>query len=285
MNLVVVYLASPRSWGWLKWSRIDCLEASLKLLRRNAGSFPVIIFHEDYELDDMKRLWTSYPNIKFVQVDFSTHQDRYKPGYREARIGTYGYGMMCRFFSGVMQAHPALNGFTHYMRLDDDSYILSPMTEAVMARIADNDYTYRCTFEDPQGHRELWDHTLQFLRDHQIPISPKANYCPTAPYTNYHTSSLRLWQHPAVKAYVESIEACDGCITKGWDDALIQGTICRLLCPATGHRVHVEDGFCYRHNQHCSHRPGHAHGPLCLDGNEAHHHGDINYQWGPPILC
>ena len=285
MNLAVVYLASPREWGWLKWSRLDCLEASLKLLKKHTPGWPVIIFHEDYTVDDKLRLELAYGSINFVHVNFSTHKHRYKAGYRTERVGTYGYGMMCRFFSGVMQAHPALQSFTHYMRLDDDSYILSPLTEQTLYRIFDNDYTYRCTFEDEPNHRALWDHTLQFLRDHQIPINSKTEYRPTAPYTNYHTASLRLWQHPAVKAFIESIEACDGCITKGWDDAMIQGTIAKLFCPVTGHRVHVEDGFCYRHNQHCSHRPGHTHGPLCKDGNDAHHGGNPNYQWGPPILC
>lgn len=285
MNLAVVYLASPRDWGWLRWSRLDCLDASLRLLARFMPGYPVIIFHEDYTEEDKLRLDLSCGSIKFVQVDFSTHHHRYKAGYRSERVGTYGYGMMCRFFSGVMQSHPALDGFSHYMRLDDDSYILSPMDSGVMLRIEDNDYTYRCTFEDPENHRSLWDHTLQFMRDHQIPVNPNTEYHSSAPYTNYHTSSLRLWNHPAVKAFTNSIEECDGCIKKGWDDAMIQGTIARLLCPATGHRVHVENGFCYRHNQHCSHRPGHGHGLLCKDGNDNHHHGDINQQWGPPILC
>ena len=282
MNLAVVYLASPRDWGWLRWSRIDCLEASLKLLRKNLGSYPVIIFHEDYRLEDMKRLLLAYPNIQFSQVDFSTHKHRYKPGYRQERVGTYGYGMMCRFFSGVMQDHHLLRPFTHYMRLDDDSYILSPLDSNALGKIASNSYTYRCTFDDP--HVELWEFTLRFMRSHAIPIR-SAEYSTTVPYTNYHTSSLDMWKHSVVRQFVDDIERCDGCISKGWDDAVIQGVMVKLLIPAMGLSSYVERGFCYRHNQHCSHRDGVGHGPLCEDGNDAHHHGDPNCKWGPPILC
>lgn len=283
MNLAVVYLASPRDWGWLKWSRIDCLEASLKLLRQNAPSCQVIIFHEDYQVEDMKRLWVAYPRTVFQQVDFSTHKDRYKPGYRSERVGTYGYGMMCRFFCGVMQSDPRLNPFTHYLRLDDDSYIMSPLTAPVLQRIAKHDYTYRCTFED--HHEPLWNFAIKFMRDHAIPIPAGAEYSAMVPYTNYHTASLKLWRHPVVRQFMADIEAVDGCITKGWDDAVIQGVMLKLFFPAMGMTSLEEREFCYRHNQHCSHRPGVGHGKLCEDGNDAHHHGDINQQWGPPVLC
>ncbi len=281
MNLAVVYLASPRSWGWLKWSRLDCMEASLKLLRRHAPLPQVIIFHEDLNDGDRYRLQKVWPRIVFSPVDFSTHKHRYKPGYRDERVGTYGYGMMCRFFSGVMQAHPLLQGFTHYMRLDDDSYILSPLNERILNRIATHDYTYRCAFED--HHKPLWDFTIQFMQRHRIPI-PAVEYSAMVPYTNYHTASLAMWRHPVIKQFVADIETQDGCITKGWDDAVIQGVMLRLLFPAMGMRFHVEQDFCYRHNQHCSHRSGVGHGELCKDGNDTHHHGDINQQWGPPVL-
>lgn len=281
MNLVVVYLAAPLGWSWLKWSRLDCLKASLKLLKRFGPGFPVVVFHEDYTEKEHDELVAIYPNLKLALVDFSTHRDRYKPGYREARVGTYGYGMMCRFFSGVMQDHPALAGYTHYMRLDDDSYLLSELTPSVLSRIEANDYTYRCTFEDYSP--SLWDYSIGFMRKNGLPVDPKIRKIAIAPYTNYHTSSLRLWKHHVVREYLKGIEEQDGCITKGWDDALIQGVIAKMICPVIGCGVHVEDGFCYRHNQHCSHRQGHTHTGLCLDGNDEHHHGDINYQWGPPM--
>lgn len=280
MNLAAVYLASPRDWGWLKWSRLDCLEASLKLLRLNAPSVQVLIFHEDYTDADKERLWRVYPRIKFEPVDFSTHKDRYKPGYRSERVGSYGYGMMCRFFCGVVQSHPLLQGFSHYMRLDDDSYLLSPLTADVLRRIEASDYTYRCSFGDE--HRALWAFALDFMRRHQIPIPDGLDYSESVPYTNYHTASLKLWRHPVVQQFMADIEAADGCITKGWDDAVVQGVMVRLMFPAMGMKAHREQGFCYRHNQHCSHRPGTSHGALCKDGNDAHHHGDINQQWGPP---
>lgn len=280
MNPAIVYLASPREWGWLKWSRLDCMEASLKLVRKFLGQYPIYVFHEDLNSDDKVRLSKVYP-IFFIPVDFSTHKHLYKPGYRSERVGSYGYGMMCRFFSGVMQEHPALSGHTHYIRLDDDSYIMSSMKE-VVPKILDHDYTYRCTFEDHSP--DFWPHVFKFMDSEGLPIQGSRKDLHAVPYTNYHTASLRLWKHPVVQRFTQSIENCNGAITKGWDDALVQGAIARFLCPALGFRVRIEDGFCYRHNQHCSHRNGVGHGELCKDGNDQHHHGDINQQWGPPKL-
>jgi hypothetical protein len=37
-----------------------------------------------------------------------------------------GYMMMCRFFSGIVQKHPELQKYSHYIRLDDDSYLTDP---------------------------------------------------------------------------------------------------------------------------------------------------------------
>jgi len=284
VSIAVVYLASPRDWSHQKWTRLECLRASLKLLRKFAPPWPVIIFHENYRKEDEEFLLAVHPDITFSQVDFSTHIHRYKPGYRDARVGTYGYGMMCRFFSGVMQVHPLLNPYTHYIRLDDDSYIQSPITPEIVQRILSNDYTYRCTFEDYSP--SLWDYSIEFMRKNGLPVDPKLRTVATAPYTNYHSSSIRLWKHHVVREYLRGIEEQDGCITKGWDDAIIQGVIAKMICPVLGYGVHLENGFCYRHNQHCSHRPGHGHSELCLDGNDEHHKGDINYQWGPPkSLC
>jgi len=282
MNLVVVYLAAPREWSWLKWSRLDCLKASLKLLKQFGGGWPVIIFNEDFTDKDEEELQEIYRPIKFERVDFSTHKDRYKPGYRDARVGTYGYGMMCRFFSGVMQAHPSLQGFTHYMRLDDDSYFMSPLTGGIIQRIAENDYTYRCTFEDYVPSFNQFTEEFMQARGFKF-LWPRIDAVRTAPYTNYHTSSLKLWRHPVIKQFTDEIEQRDGAITMGWDDAIVQGMIATVICPVLGLKVHVERDFCYRHNQHCSHREGHGHTDLCRDGNDAHHGGDINYNWGPPV--
>jgi len=55
-GLVAVYLASPRAAGHLEWSRLDCLCASLALLRRHFPPVPVIVFHEDYTPHDVDRL-------------------------------------------------------------------------------------------------------------------------------------------------------------------------------------------------------------------------------------
>ena len=221
----------------------------------------------------------TYANITFVTVDFTTHVDRFKPGPRiSERVGSYGYGMMCRFFSGVVQAHPALDSYSHYIRLDDDSYLLSELTPDVLSRLVSHDYTYRCVFDDPCP--SLWDFAFDFMRKRGFTVNESLKARTQMPYTNYHSSSLRLWRHPMVLEFTSEIENTDGCLTQGWDDAMIGGVIAYLICPAIGYEVHYEKGFCYRHNQHCSHRAGFGHSSLCVDDSET---TNPNWQWGPPI--
>mgnify|MGYP001997818112 CR=1 FL=1 len=47
-----------------------------------------------------------------------------------------GYLMMCRFFSGEMQKHPALQKYDGYIRFDDDSFLIEPF-------ISQNNFYYK----------------------------------------------------------------------------------------------------------------------------------------------
>lgn len=63
---------------------------------------------------------------------------------------------MCRFFSGILQKYEQLQNYTHYMRLDDDSYFLEPMiTQEHIHKLLDFDYTYRTLFYDLKDHQSF----------------------------------------------------------------------------------------------------------------------------------
>ncbi len=269
MSLIVVYLASPRAWGWMKWSRLDCLCASVALLKKFAPPLPVVVFHEDYTGEDKDRLRAILPEIQFEPVDFSTHQAQFN-SLRPERVGTYGYAMMCRFFSGIMQAHPAVAGYTHYLRLDDDSYIVAPVSPAAMARMQSHDYTYNSLFSDP--HPSQVAYTNKFMAENGL-TSP-GGYNNHSPYTNYHASSLALWRHPVVQRFMEDQQ--HGCLAHGWNDASVAAMLVFYLCPALGLTVNFELDFSYRHNIQCVHRGPHT--PYCTDGLGQ------QYSWGPPVL-
>lgn len=255
----------------MDWTRLDCLEASLKLLRLHAPPWPVIVFNEDYTDEDKARLKKVSGNISFEKIDISGHEQYHVNHRPDNRVGTYGYCMMCRFFAGQVQNHSALSQYTHYVRLDDDSYIMSPLTQEIVARISEADYTYRSMYQEP--HQDTWKFTLDFMDKEGI-VKPILEYSKNSPYNNFHASSLAMWRHPIVKKLFDSIENEHAHLKYGWTDTAVHSAIIWLLGPALGFKIHAERGFDYRHNIHCCHDG--PHGKYCVD------HMGGKCSWGPP---
>jgi hypothetical protein len=270
MSFCIVYLASPRT-SQIKETvgndsshptRISLLWGSYNIVRKTFPTTDVYIFHEDYTEEE----FALFPDVTdFVRVDFSGFEDVYSSSNRRPR----GYLMMCRFFSGVMQAHPQLRKYSHYMRLDDDSYFTSPeLTESfVKANLLNHDYVYRSLFYDERDQQSLYQFTMDFvktvgfgqyvgklqtfLRSRRF-LRDDNTYTGLAPYNNFHIASQRLWQTPLVAQYIQAIESSAGIFKYGWMDANIHAMIVFVLAPLCGLFIHHEASFGYRHNQHVS---------------------------------
>lgn len=259
----IVYLASPRDrrigtvFGGHR--KFDILAASIRIARQVFPSIDIYVFHEDLEDADKAAL----PGVKeFLPVEFHGFEDLFVQ-----HTFPKGYVLMCRFFSGQLQRLPQLQAYTHYMRLDDDSYFQPPwITESHVASLCAHDYVYRSVFYDLKDHQALFDMTLQFVREsgygHFVPqllrwldekgVVRNDRYTGLAPYNNFHLSSLRLWNHSLVSAYVDRLEALHGCLRHGWLDANIHAMIIWVLAPLIGMHVHHDGSFGYRHNKHVS---------------------------------
>lgn len=260
----IVYLASPRHFTTgprgTGHSRFDVLRASLLITR---GVFPttdIYVFHEDYTEEDIRGLPAG---ILFERVDFSGFESVYNPSLPTSR----GYLMMCRFFSGVLQRHPRLQAYTHYMRLDDDSYFLEPyLTESTVNSLLTHDYVFRALFHESKSQQSLFAFTLKFVGQYVNPIrmlqlkrnlvargvmTDTGMYTGLAPYNNFHLSSLRLWNHPIVRRYIDAIEASGGIFRNGWLDANIHAMLVYVFpYVIAGLSVTPYTSFGYRHNHH-----------------------------------
>jgi hypothetical protein len=240
--------------------RYDVLRASLLITRRTLPNTDIIVFHEDYTDEDMRGLPSG---IVFEKVNFSGFESIYNPTLPSSR----GYLMMCRFFSGVVQRHPLLHKYTHYMRLDDDSYFLEPyITEALVKSMLSRDYVFRAVFCEAKSQQSLYAFTMKYISRFTNPIrmlqierllisrnflSGSGVYTGLAPYNNFHVSSLRLWNHPKVRQYIDAIEASGGIFSNGWLDANIHAMIIYIfpyLIPELS--VSSCSTFGYRHNHH-----------------------------------
>lgn len=267
MSYCIVYLASPSKAPIHPVNdlrrRYEALKFSITRTRMLFPKTPIYVFHEDYTEEDKKGI--EYATPIFLPVDFTGFESVYQ------RVNApYGYMMMCRFFSGVLQRHPELQRFSHYIRLDDDSYFVEPYMSSSRAQTyMEYDYLYRSIFYEAKPQQTLYDFTLQFLtretrmnavdaimlqsrlRDEKVLIGTR--YTGKAPYNNFHCSSLRLWQHPLVVRYIRAIESVHGCLRHGWLDANIHAMIVWVLAKRVRDlRVGTDTEFGYRHNAHVS---------------------------------
>jgi hypothetical protein len=257
MSFCIVYLASPRAFHVQGISRHEVLRISLQYTRKCFPTTDIYVFHEDYTDDDKSLL----PGVtEFLQVDFRGFESTYNSALSAPR----GYLMMCRFFCGVLQSYPQLHKYTHYMRLDDDSFFMAPwITPDMVKSYLAYDYVYRAGFVEQRTQQTLFDFTWQFvqrlgpdtnsllrrLRQRQI-VRDGLVYTGAAPYNNFHIASMRLWNHPIVRQYVATIEQTGSIFRHGWLDANIHAMILYVLGPSLGFTEHVPMTFGYRHNTH-----------------------------------
>ena len=254
MSWCIVYLASPADTriGCEPFcSKLDILRASMQIVRSIFPTKDIYVYHEDFTQKEFDYL----PSATFIQVDFKGHEDKYNSDTGRK----YGYLMMCRFFSGVVQSRPELKKYTHYMRLDDDSYFVLPLiTEEDVDKMTSYEYVFRSTFTERQSQQHLFDFTLNFMRDRGLAVdmdslessgfTRNGKYSGIAPYNNFHVSSLALWKRPLVRQYVEELEKSNGILGNGWLDANIHAMITTVLVPCATH----VGNFGYHHNKHIS---------------------------------
>ena len=236
------------------------LKVSLRSVRAFLPKLPIIIFHEDYGQQQFDELRKIFEDIQFETVDFSGGQEHFI--HRPKEGGNYEqqrtYLLMCRFFCGQVQNHPAVQKYEYYMRLDDDSFFMEPRLDD-FNRLLQYDYTYRSEYTDRE-HITLCEFTQQFLGRHgfdsrelaQRGIDTRKAYSSRGIYNNFHISRLSMWQHPLIKAYLDDIEETHGILRGMWFDSRIQAIIAWVLMPLVGLKSGIIVDFGYRHNRHRS---------------------------------
>jgi len=274
-KICIVYLTSPtkevHSVGFMGHReavrKIEILNESIKTVVKYLPNYPIIIFHEDYTKKDMEsiRRTAKGRKVKFVKIDFKHYKGhsnldewmKKQKGFVEGRPS--GYRMMCRFFCGVMQNHPALNGFDYYTRMDHDSFFTEPKTLNVEESIKkyNFDYLYRSVWTDHKGKKAIWEFTKKYAKENNLSLKGfgklrmlnlAGNFNGRAPYNNFHISKISFWRNPEVKKFLKAIEDEYGILVKHWQDTNIHSMVLGLF-NAT---VLEKTDFGYKHNVHYS---------------------------------
>jgi len=275
---VIIYLLGPKarvyepaSKRYPNLTRIELLTRSLQRLDKYYNDkyhYPCIIFHEDLDIFDMRRLQSqTHTALQFERTDFTnppcgiTREQikRYIRGEDGGLPGNNpGYRFMCRFWSGVVQNHISLAPYDYYLRLDDDSMFTSEVPFDLFQHMVDNDikYAWRCVFSytDKQS---VADAFRTFARTHNLSLDEMVkagvadkNAWPTGRiyYNNFHASALDYWRTPIFQELFALFEEMRGHWKWRWGDAEIQTMISALFLRAD--QLHEYREFGYNHNYH-----------------------------------
>lgn len=278
-NYCIVYLVS-RLDGYNSIlstgeKRIDMTYMSLKNNTKYLN-LPVIIFHEDLTEKEMKNMRAIHSDITFEKVDFERKDLEFKnvtPCRTSGKLDictckkfscirnkqcwrSKGYFMMCRFFCGELQEHPALQKYEGYIRFDDDSFLIEPYleTKEFLKQVSSTDYVFRSNFSDSHSAEKIYNFTKRFCTENSLDIRKTLfsnGYRGEAPYNNFHACKLSMWKHPVIKKFTEKLKEEKCFLTKGFMDANIHAMIISLF-PLINLNFKCITSFGYRHNYHFS---------------------------------
>ena len=148
---------------------------------------------------------------------------------------------MCWFFAGGMFDQPIMEDYKYYLRLDTDSYILSPLNYDIFEMMNNGGYKYgyieeAVQLDDPAVISGLWD--FCWKDTHSIPEG-------TMYYTNFEVAEIEFFRSGLYYMFFKRIEANGGVYLHRWGDAPIKYLGVNILMPPQ-QKVAIK-GFVYQH--------------------------------------
>lgn len=211
-------------------------------------NYDVIIFHEgDIKKEHQNRIKEFTPNIKFIDVSDRAFKVSQNIDYSKEGLG---YKHMCRFYA--VQIYDYLKEYDYYMRLDDDSYIMSEIGYDIFKFMYNNNiYGYR--FSKLDGHAEtirtLPKATLRYVKVNNINIKcsiKEINHQNF--YNNFHISRLDFWRREDVRFFLKYIDQQGGIYRHRWGDSTIQALAVKMF--AEPDQIYQFNDFDYYHASH-----------------------------------
>lgn len=222
------------------------------LLKKNfISKFPydIIIFHEgDFDKNTQSSLEEEIDN-KIIFIDVS--KEAFNNFGKNINDSLIGYKHMCRFNSIVV--YDFLSDYDYALRLDDDSYIMSEITNDIFLEMEKDNVTYVGPKKHTDSH-ELTTNTLipfvlNYLKNKNI--TPKCgfeNINMENFYNNIYATKLDFWKREDVKDFLNEIELSNGIYDYRWGDSTIQALAIKIFEGYTS--VRTFGSFKYKHGSH-----------------------------------
>ena len=251
---------------------INMINRSLSLLEINLLSktknYDVIIFHEN-NLGDLKNKINTNIELIFHEISIATpnYSDDIKsiipeffphPTHGNGPIAwghpgfTMGYRNMCRFFSGEFHKIKILKKYKYYLRLDTDSYILSPLNYDIFEYANNVNLIYgycdpAIQIDNPKVVEGLKDFTKNYIYSNNTQTYFDINLIPEGKmfYTNFELGLVEWFTNSEYIKYYKEIDSSGNIYIKRWGDAPIKYLGVTLFCDPS--RVIPIRGFTYQH--------------------------------------
>ena len=217
---------------------ISMLSQSLRLLKDNLlpkNNYPIVILHDEKisseVFDNIKRL----SGVTFDTILISFDTDEYKihtvgvpdnimvPGVDRA-FGL-GYRHMCRLYSYGMYEIEELKDTNYYLRLDCDSYFVSPVEYDIFKVMENDDYIYgynNITMDNPLVCQNLWEVSEEYSKSVTTKKSfDKIGYL-NMYYTNFEIAKFEWFKNTEYRNYFNMIDNENGIYKWRWGDAVIK---------------------------------------------------------------
>lgn len=226
MRNCIVYLVRTSEEDLENLNRsLSLMDAHLLSKTKNTD---VILFHEPSFVDYKSRV-TPVQNGKviFQQVEFKAPPEGTPEIFphpipeqvAKGNLGfSIGYRHMCWFFAGGMYEQPIMAGYKYYLRLDTDSYILSPLNYDIFELMEKGGYKYGFIEEAIQQDNPAVIEGLYDFTGATISGIPDGRMY----YTNFEVGEVEFFTRDFYYMFFKRIEANGGIYTKRWGDAPIK---------------------------------------------------------------
>ena len=169
-----------------------------------------------------------------------------------------GYRLMMRWFAILLWKYLDTEGYTHVMRLDDDSYILSPITFNIFDYMRTNNKRYgfrQPVYEDGGNHFHAV--VNQYLID-KNPSSTSFKYFEdlykkdrgVSFYNNFFIADISFFLSPPASDLLRIIDESKLIFTQRTGDLVIHSAVVRLFLPPN--QIHWFRDFTYEHMTLCN---------------------------------